>query len=195
MKNSSSPASLHVFVGGQPGRLWLPLLGLCSALLLGACSGTPPSIDEVAAAAERKASLNDDKGVIADLHEHIAKHGDSSGRLTWLLAKANARSGNFNGALAALESSLKSRYITSEQAMTDVAFAALRTDIRFVTLVAGTAVDTGMAAPQPISGRTASSSQTRMPARQSAQTNDAVARLDGGAVEARAGSVSVRLPD
>ena len=184
----SSSALVHVRVG----RCWLAVL--CSALLLGACSVAPPSADEVvAAAAERKSSLNDDKGAIADLRGHIAKYGDASGRLAWELARASARSGDVNGALAALEACLKSRFATPEQTMNDPSFVALRTDIRFLTLITGSTVTapTAMAAPAPAATGGTASAQ----AGQLAQTENTTARLNGGAVEARAGGVSVRLPD
>lgn len=188
--STGSVARLH------PARSLLLSALFGTMLTLGACDklASAPTVEQTLQAAQLKLASQDTAGAIVQLQSHIKSHGDAGGRLHWALARAQAQAGAFDAALSALQAALSAGAVSAEQAMVEIAFAALRTDIRFVSLLTGTA----MAAPAPQVGDTAPSpappplATSAMPGH-SATTGTVSVSLDGP-IQARAGGVVASVP-
>ena len=192
--STGSVARLH------PARSLLLSALFGTMLTLGACDklASAPTVEQTLQAAQLKLASQDTAGAIVQLQSHIKSHGDAGGRLHWALARAQAQAGAFDAALSALQAALSAGAVSAEQAMVEIAFAALRTDIRFVSLLTGTA----MAAPAPQVGDRAPSpapvavppplATSAMPGH-SATTGTVSVSLDGP-IQARAGGVVASVP-
>ena len=106
----------------------------------------------------------------------LKDHQDNSGQLAWALARASAKLGDHDLAIKYAGEAFKAGAVSNVQLMAEPMLEPVRTDIRFTSLAAG--ID----APGPDPAAT--------PAASASDGVRATAR-----VEARAGDVSVKLPD
>lgn len=107
-----------------------------------------------------------------------------AGPLAWALAKACAQLGDHDAAIQYASRAVADHAVTGVDVMSEPLLEPVRTDVRLLAFAAGTTDTATSTSPQPFAGTPAA-----QPAPQ------ATATINAGGIEARAGSVSVKLPD
>ncbi len=114
----------------------------------------------------------------AEAEPFAAKPGPRQADFALAAAQACGNLGEVSQAIDYLAIALKAGAVNPDTLMVDRNFESIRTDIRFVTLL------TGQAAPVTPSA----------PAAQTAEPATAI-RMDSQAIEVKAGSISIKLPN
>jgi hypothetical protein len=107
---------------------------------------------------------------------------DPTGQLAWALAKACAQLGDTDSTIKYASQALAARAVANVDLMAEPMLEPVRTDLRLVALAAGTNASGGNLPQQA-------------PSRPQVETPPAAATIGASGIEAKAGSVSVRLPD
>jgi|GEM_PF-3439562 hypothetical protein len=108
------------------------------------------------------------------------KVGPNQGDFALIVAKACAKLGDADSALNYLELAIKLQSINPQQAMFEPAFETIRTEMRFVSLVAG-------------HGGHQQTSQTQSVQAPVKREPSTAVKIDGNGIEASAGGVSVKI--
>lgn len=114
----------------------------------------------------------------------LSGNQDSTGQLAWALAKASAQLGDRDAAIKYASRAVAEHAVSGVDVMVEPMLEPVRTDIRLVALAAGT---TGIASSAPRQAPAGTPGDHAAPG--------ASATIDANGIEAKAGSVSVRLPD
>lgn len=144
----------------------------------------PRNAQQVAASANQKLTEGKFKEARTEGESFLAGGPDATGQLAWALAKACAQLGDHDAAIQYATQAVASHAVSSVDVMVEPMLEPVRTDVRLVALAAGTA-DTASSPPQQPPAST--------PGQQ--QTPSTSATIGANGVEAKAGSVSVKLPD
>jgi hypothetical protein len=142
----------------------------------------PRNAQQVSASANQKLADGKFKDARTEAESFLAGSQDPTGQLAWTLAKACAQLGDHDAAINYAGQAVASHAVASVDLMAEPMLEPVRTDIRLVALAAGTAGTANNASQQaPATGQQPAASTS--------------ATIGANGVEAKAGSVSVKLPD
>lgn len=144
----------------------------------------PRNAQQVTASANQKLAEGKFNEARTEAESFLAANQDPTGQLAWTLAKACAQLGDPDAAIKYAGQAVAAHAVSSVDVMAEPMLEPVRTDIRLVALAAGTADTAGSPSQPPPAGT---------PAPQQAAATSATIGANG--VEAKAGSVSVKLPD
>lgn len=175
---------------------WPSLLALTAALFLTAgCDQArekmaaaikPVNVEEVTVAVNEKIDQRKFREARVEGEKFLDGKTDASGTLAWAIAKACAQTGDHDLAISYTEQALRASAVTGPQAMTEPLMEPVRTDIRFVSLLAG--LD-AMQTPLPQAKNSVPSPQ------QKPHTPSTAIRMDRQGIEVKAGDIVIKLPD
>lgn len=143
----------------------------------------PRSAQQVTATVNQKLAEGKFKEARSEGESFLAGSQDASGQLAWALAKACAQLADQDAAIKYASQAVAAHAVSTVDLMVEPMLEPVRTDIRLVALAAGT--EAANAPPQ----------QTSASKPREAATPDTGATIGANGVEAKAGSVSVKLPD
>ncbi len=128
----------------------------------------------------------------AEAEPYASKPGPRQAQFALAAAQACGNLGEISQALDYLAIALKAGAVSSDALMADRNFESIRTDIRFVSLLTGQS--------STANAGSASASAASAPAPRAAPTAKAAEpataiRMDGQAIEVKAGNISIKLPN
>lgn len=144
----------------------------------------PRNAQQVTATVNQKLAEGKFKEARSEGQSFLAGGQDPSGQLAWALAKACAQLGDQDAAIKYAGQAVGAHAVATVDLMVEPMLEPVRTDIRLVALAAGTTETASGPSPQ------ASASKPAEPSPPGAS-----ATIGANGIEARAGSVSVKLPD
>lgn len=146
----------------------------------------PQTVEEVTIAVNRKIEQRKFTEAQAEAEGFLNGKEDASGKLAWALAKACAQTGAHDLAIKYTEQALKANAVTGPQAMVEPLLEPVRTDIRFVSLLAGIS----------ISEKSIEKSEN-LNAKKTIERNQSATsiRMDSKGTEVRAGDIVIKLPN
>jgi hypothetical protein len=141
----------------------------------------PRTAQQVTAAVNQQLADGKFKEARTDGESFLAGSQDPTGQLAWALAKASAQLGDADATIKYASQAVAARAVSNVDLMAEPMLEPVRTDLRLVSLAAGTTagVSNQPAAPRPVEPAPATASAT----------------IGANGIEAKAGSVSVKLPD
>ncbi|TFW01525.1 hypothetical protein E4K72_14200 [Oxalobacteraceae bacterium OM1] len=142
-------------------------------------SGCNKTYSDVLASVADKLDRGAYSGACTEGEDYLRGKPDGSGRLAWALAKACAQTGDADQTISYIGQAIRAHAASGVDAMNEPLLEPLHTDPRFVALAAGTD-----ASVPPLPGTV-----------QRAAAPSVSAAIGEGGVEARAGDVSVKLPN
>lgn len=146
----------------------------------------PQTVEEVTIAVNKKIEQGKFKEAQTEGEGFLNGKEDVSGKLAWALAKACAQTGEHDLAIKYTEQALKANAVTGPQAMTEPLLEPVRTDIRFVSLLAGVGIsENAIEKPKKFS------SKKNVELNQSSTS----IRMDAQGTEVRAGDIVIKLPN
>jgi hypothetical protein len=174
-----------------------PLLILAVAIVLVAtgCNQTrekvaafiqPQTVEEVTIEVNKKIEQGKFTEAQAEAEGFLNGKKDGSGKLAWALAKACAQTGALDLAIKYTEQALKVNAVTGPQAMAEPLLEPVRTDIRFVSLLAGVGISENF-----------TEKSTNLSAKKTTESNQSSTsiRMDSKGTEVRAGDIVIKLPN
>ena len=148
----------------------------------------PITVEEVTAVVNEKIDHQQFRQAQTEGEKFLDGKPDASGHLAWALAKASAQSGDHDLAIRYTEQALSAHAVTGPQAMVEPLMEPVRTDIRFVSLLAGMG-------PTQTSQVEVNSFTPPDPIKKPAIANDTAIRMDGQGIEVKAGDIVIKLPN
>lgn len=146
----------------------------------------PRTTEDVAASVNEKIGRKDYSQARLEGVEYLNGKDDPTGKLAWALAKACAQTGDRDLAIKYTGQALQSNLITPAEAMSEPLLEPVREDIRFVSLLAGTA---------PPEDKTSQPATSASAIQEKPNAPSTSVTIDAKGIEARAGDVVVKLPD
>lgn len=143
----------------------------------------PRTAQQVTATVSQQLAEGKFKEARADAENFLSSNQDTTGQLVWALAKACGQLGDADSAIKYASQAVAAGAVFHVDMMVEPMLEPVRTDPRFVALAAGT---TAGASNPPQAAH-------RIPAEPLPAVASATIGANG--IEAKAGSVSVRLPD
>ena len=146
----------------------------------------PVTVEDVTAAVNEKIDHQQFRQAQAEGEKFLDGKADVSGHLAWAIARASAQSGDHDLAIRYTEQALSAHAVTGPQAMAEPLMEPVRTDIRFVSLLAGIGQTQ---APLAQANSSPDSAPVKKPAPSTA------IRMDGQGIEVKAGNIAIKLPN
>lgn len=142
----------------------------------------PTTVEEVVVSVNEKIDQQKFMPAQVEGEKFLDGKADASGHLAWAIAKASAQTGDHDLAIKYMGQALKTNAVTGPQAMAEPLMEPIRTDIRFVSLVAGIGVTQNPVAQVKNSAPT---HETPSPA----------IRMDAQGIEVKTGDIVIKLPN
>jgi hypothetical protein len=145
---------------------------------------SPKTVEEVTAAVNEKLAQHKFKDAQIEGEDFLGGKEDTSGHLAWALAKASAQIGQPDVVIKYTAQAIRAKAVTGPEAMIEPLLEPVRTDIRFVSLLAGIGKPESRAA------------QTNTPnSKQDAERKESSTVINMGAqgTEVRAGDIVIKL--
>lgn len=146
----------------------------------------PKTVEEVTVAVNEKVEQRRFKQAQTDGEGFLDGKEDASGYLAWAIAKACAQIDETDCAIKYTRQALKANAVTGPQAMIEPLLEPVRTDIRFVSLLAGIGVF-----ENPVA-KTKGSSYTQYVEQKKSST---AISMDAQGTEVRSGDIVIKLPN
>jgi tetratricopeptide (TPR) repeat protein len=144
----------------------------------------PRTVQQVTATANQKLAEGKFQDARTEGERFLANKPDPTGQLAWVLAKACAQLGEHASAIKYASQALAAHAVSGIDVMAEPMLEPVRTDLRLVALAAGTSES---------AARAFEHAPAIPPGEQAAPRASAAIGANG--IEAKAGSVSVKLPD
>jgi hypothetical protein len=144
----------------------------------------PRNVQQVTATANQKLAEGKFKEARTESESFLSSNQDLTGQLAWVLAKACAQLGDADSAINYARQAVAAHAVSGVDVMVEPMLEPIRTDIRLVALAAGTTESAATTSRQP---------PATPPGDQALPRTSAT--IDANGIEAKAGSVSVKLPD
>ena len=191
-------------------RVFCGFSGLVLVLALAGCDQwaalTEKKPQDVLQAVSQKMSAGQFKEARQEAEPYAAKEGSLRPEFALAVARAAARTGDVDAALAHLTVAIRGLGLSAADLMADPAFSALQSNVRFLALITDTAATTGV---QTVTTQTTVTTQQTLGTASAPQPRPkkvpegVVVDSGGGAsvkmnrqgTEVRAGDITIRLPN
>lgn len=144
----------------------------------------PTTVEDITVAVNEKIERRKFKQAQVEGEKFLDGKPDASGHLAWALAKASAQIGDYYLAIKYAGQALRVNAISGPRAMVEPLLEPIRSDVRFVMLVAESG-GTEIPAVEP-------RNSTRQA---SPQTPSTTIRMDAQGIDVKAGDIVLKLPN
>jgi len=146
----------------------------------------PVTVEEVTASVNDKIDHQQFRQAQTEGEKFLAGKPDASGHLAWALARASAQSGDHDLAIRYTGQALTAHAVTGPQALVEPLMEPVRTDIRFVSLLAGIG---------PTQAPLVEANSFPPPAPVTKPAPSTAIRMNGQGIEVKAGDIVIKLPN